>query len=198
MPKKVDHEVRRRHIAEALHRVIDRDGLDAVSLREVAAEAGVSMGMVQHYFATKDEMLMFALEHLNARVGLRIATARNRDSPRELVRAAVLELLPLDDERRTEARIALAYLARSVVAVDLADLLRAALPHVIGFYAEQIRIAQGDGQVPANLDPEREATILFALVQGLVNPALIGHYTPEAVVAAVDYHLDRLFPRGNP
>ncbi|WP_329429392.1 hypothetical protein OG339_11875 [Streptosporangium sp. NBC_01495] len=33
----------------------------------------------------------------------------------------------------------------------------------------------------------------FAFAQGLVNPALIGHYTPEAVVAAVDYHRDRLF-----
>jgi AcrR family transcriptional regulator len=37
-------------------------GLEAVSLRHVATEAGVSTGMVQHYFRTKDEMMTFALE----------------------------------------------------------------------------------------------------------------------------------------
>jgi hypothetical protein len=35
--------------------------------------------------------------------------------------------------------------------------------------------------------------ILFGLAQGLVNPALICHLSPEEVVATVDYHLDRLF-----
>ncbi|GII57684.1 transcriptional regulator [Planotetraspora thailandica] len=194
MPKIVDHEARRRHIAEALLRIISRDGLDAVSLREVAAEAEVSMGMVQHYFSTKDEMLMFALAHLNARIGERVARAAAAGSPRALVRAGLLELLPLDEERAFEARIGLAYLARSVVAEDLAALLRAALPYVVGFYAEQIRTAQALGQVYAGLDAGKEATILFTMAQGMVNPALIGHLTPEQVEAAVDYQLDRLFP----
>ncbi|WP_233157170.1 MULTISPECIES: TetR family transcriptional regulator [Amycolatopsis] len=40
-----------------------------MSLREVAAEAGVSMGRVQHYFASKDDMLGFALELANERAG---------------------------------------------------------------------------------------------------------------------------------
>ncbi|WP_329083874.1 hypothetical protein [Streptosporangium sp. NBC_01469] len=53
MPKKVDHEVRRRHIAEALHRIIDRDGLDAVSLREVATEAGVSISPSPRAWSTR-------------------------------------------------------------------------------------------------------------------------------------------------
>ncbi|GAA1262786.1 transcriptional regulator [Planotetraspora silvatica] len=193
MPKIVDHEARRRHIADALLRIASRDGLDAVSLREVAAEADVSMGMVQHYFDTKDQMLMFALTQLNARIGERVAAAMDAPSPRAFLRAAILELLPLDDERRSESRIGLAYLARSVVADDLAGLLRAALPYVIGFYAEQIRAAQALGEVHADLDPRIEAVILYTMAQGLVNPALIGHLPPEEVVATVDYHLDRLF-----
>lgn len=45
MPKKVDHEVRRRHI--------DRDGLDAVSLREVATEAGVSISPSPRAWSTR-------------------------------------------------------------------------------------------------------------------------------------------------
>ena len=47
---------------DALWRITRRQGWDAISLRNVAAEAGVSMGMVQHYFTTKDQMLRFAVE----------------------------------------------------------------------------------------------------------------------------------------
>ncbi|MFI6741102.1 hypothetical protein ACIBI9_49980 [Nonomuraea sp. NPDC050451] len=47
-------------------------------------------------------------------------------------------------------------------------------------------------QVPVGGDDQDAASVLFAFAQGMVHPALIGHYSPEAVVAAVDYHLDRL------
>ncbi|SNR91049.1 transcriptional repressor [Streptosporangium subroseum] len=105
-------------------------------------------------------------------------------------------MLPLDDERRTEARIAMAFLGRSVVAPSLATLLREAYPHIIAFWALQLRTAQEAGQVPGDLDPEREAMILYALTQGLVSPTLIDCCPAELVEATVDYHLDRLFRRG--
>ena len=41
MPKKVDHGRRREEIAEAVCRLAGRQGLDGVSLRQVAAEAGL-------------------------------------------------------------------------------------------------------------------------------------------------------------
>ncbi|ADJ48081.1 TetR family transcriptional regulator [Amycolatopsis mediterranei S699] len=41
-------------IAEALQRLTTRAGLEGVSLRQVAAEAGMSMGSVQHYFTRVD------------------------------------------------------------------------------------------------------------------------------------------------
>ncbi|MEV4455054.1 TetR family transcriptional regulator C-terminal domain-containing protein [Microbispora sp. NPDC049633] len=110
------------------------------------------------------------------------------------VRSAIIEMLPLDDERRTEARIALAFLARSAVEPVYAATLREGYPYHAVFFAEQIRRAQQNGEAPADLVPEREAVILFAITQGLVNPTLIGHYTEETVVDAVDRHLDRIFP----
>ncbi len=64
MPKRVDPLARRHSIAEAVFRLAAARGADAVSLRDVAGEAGVSLGMVQHYFRSKDEMLLFALDHM--------------------------------------------------------------------------------------------------------------------------------------
>ena len=62
MPRKVDHAERRRELLEALWRVVERAGLAAVSYRDVAAEAGVSVRLVQYYFPTKAELLADALE----------------------------------------------------------------------------------------------------------------------------------------
>jgi len=67
VPKQVDPHERRTLLADALLRVAAHRGLMDVSLRHVAAEAGVTAGMVQHYFRTKDEMMIFALDVIAAR-----------------------------------------------------------------------------------------------------------------------------------
>src|ERR1700722_8642251 len=62
MPKQVDHRERRETIARALWRVVEQRGIAHASVREVAQEAGISHGAVQHYFATREEMLIFAMD----------------------------------------------------------------------------------------------------------------------------------------
>lgn len=48
---------RRAHLAEVALQVAARDGLDAVTVRAVAREAGVSLGTVHYCFDDKDELL---------------------------------------------------------------------------------------------------------------------------------------------
>ena len=66
MPKIVDHEAQRRLFAEAAMRLIAQNGLDGVTMRAVAAEAGLSYGSLFHYFASKDELLMYAVRQVTA------------------------------------------------------------------------------------------------------------------------------------
>jgi hypothetical protein len=138
-------------------------------------------------------MLVLALKHLNTRISLRVAAAA-QGSPLDVLRTALLELLPLDAPRRFEARIGLAFQARAAVSEPVAAVLREGLPHVLAFYADQIRAAQAAGQLRADLDATKEADILFTFALGMVNPTLIGHYTPAQVTATLDYHLTRLIP----
>jgi TetR/AcrR family transcriptional regulator, transcriptional repressor of bet genes len=197
VPKQVDHHARRRRITDALLRITSARGLEAVSLRDVAAEAGVSMGQVQHYFRTKDQMLAFAVRHQHKRITERIqqhlAAAPGPRPARVVLRAMLVAMLPMDDQGRAEANIWLAFLARATVKASFAAPLRAAYPQILTALAEQLRRAQGDGELPASCDPQQEADILFALVQGLLGPVLLGHYPPETALAIVDHHLDRLF-----
>lgn len=54
-------------LAEALWRVVRRDGVAAATVRSIAAEAGWSPGALRHYFSTQAELLAFAMEHVIAR-----------------------------------------------------------------------------------------------------------------------------------
>ena len=106
MPKIVDHEQRRRELAEALWRVIAVSGPAAVSIRSVAAEAGLSPGALRHYFRTREELLVFAMELAEERVVARVLHQRENQDPEatmvERVAAFAEQMLPLDRIRRAE------------------------------------------------------------------------------------------------
>ncbi|WP_461153396.1 TetR/AcrR family transcriptional regulator [Saccharopolyspora tripterygii] len=197
MPKRVDHESRRSEIAEALMRLASKGGLEAVSLRDVAAEAGVSMGAVQHYFRSKDDMLVHAMEHVNTRAEQRIKAqfdlAVTIPRPREVLRVLMIEMLALSEESRTEFLTAVSFFVRALGSPRLAELYRQSWPQLEDWVAWELRRAQDEGDLPADRDPEREAELLVVVPDGLSFGLLLGHRTPEEAVAAVDHYLDRLF-----
>jgi AcrR family transcriptional regulator len=78
VPKRVDHEERRRQIADALVRTAATRGLHAAGMREVAAEAGVSLRLVQYYFGTKEELLLAAMQQLAAQFSVRVLARIHR------------------------------------------------------------------------------------------------------------------------
>lgn len=197
MPKRVDHESRRRQIAEAVWGIAAGRGLEAASLRDVAAEAGVSMGMVQHYFGTKDRMILFACEYIVelAERGVReiIANSPDPDAPRSVIRSVFVQTLPLEEERRAGISVWLAFLSRAVVDADLAAFVRRAWAGTHDLIVGQLRSAQKGGEISGSLDPEREAVALVSLIDGLASHLMLGHYSGDEALAAVDAHLDRLF-----
>lgn len=200
MPKQVDHQARREQITGAVYRLIAQRGFDAVSLREVAAEAGVSMGLVQHYFKTKDQMLHFALERMHDRVGRRLqrrlAGLAEPRTTKAVLRAMMLEAIPTNDESRADACVSMAFFNRALVEPSYRDALRATYPSVLAALSQLLRQARDNNELVPDTNPEQEAVNLYALSQGLLGPLLIGHYTPQAAAAAVDHHLARLFKGG--
>ena len=107
MPKLVDHEERRRLIAQATWRVISRDGVRAASVRTVAAEAGLSTGALRHYFDDHASLLLFAARHSLELMAVRVFAHLSRADaePRATVQACLEELLPLDGQRAAESAV---------------------------------------------------------------------------------------------
>src|SRR6201996_6637048 len=139
-------------------------------MREVAAEAGVSLRLVQYYFGTKEELLLFAMQQLAAQFSAR-TVARFREasgsgglaSPRDVIAAILTEGLPADDERRTFTVLYTAYFALSLTepALAIAPLVRNSNA-VADVVAAQLRAGQADGDMAARLDPDLEAVSLLA------------------------------------
>jgi AcrR family transcriptional regulator len=198
----VDHEVRRGQIADALVRTAAVRGLHATGMREVAAEAGVSLRLVQYYFGTKEELLLAAMQRLAAQFGeramarvMKARPAAGPASPRDVIAAILAEALPVDDDRRIFNAVYLAYMALSLTdpALALNPLVRNSAA-VIDVVAAQLRTAKSSGDVPACLDPDLEALGLVSMATGLGTSVLAGQSTPDQAQAVIDYHLRRLFP----
>jgi AcrR family transcriptional regulator len=197
MPRQVDHHARRKQLANALMRLAATQGLEAVSLRHVATEAGVSTGMVQHYFRTKDEMMTFAMDMVMDNIRARSTAEADRSqrpaSPGSLTRALLMQILPLDENRRLEGHVMLAFLAYAAVKPAIAVGMRESVGQMRAFIADEIRAAQATTKTALRVDPAKAATGLIALVDGLGVHVLGQHYSPEEAVAALDEHLDALF-----
>src|SRR5690606_35682060 len=113
VPRRVDHDQRRLEIVEAAWRLIARGGFAAATMREIAAEAGFANGALKYYFESKDDLLVAAFQHTFYRVNERAARAIGDRTGLEAIRLLCLEMLPLDEERRVESRVAVAFWDRA-------------------------------------------------------------------------------------
>ncbi|MFD7866450.1 TetR/AcrR family transcriptional regulator [Streptomyces sp. NPDC057682] len=201
MPKQVDYESRRRRIAEAVCLLADEHGPQGVSMRDVAARAQVSLGAVQRCFRSKEEMLLFAVDHVGERLTERVRTRLTASPARSAATAlshAADEIALLREEHRAEARIWLAFIAQAAVSESLADPLRtsyAALRDLlVRLVAEVTDSGSADnGATPP--DPRYEAHALLALADGLTTHVLIGHLTAEDAEEVLHTHLAGLWER---
>ena len=59
LPKfsRVDADVRRRSLIDATARCLVRDGIEGATVRRICEEAGVSAGLLRHYFDSKDDLV---------------------------------------------------------------------------------------------------------------------------------------------
>lgn len=194
MPRLIDHAKRQEELAEATWRVILRDGISAVSIRTVAAEAGVSTGSLRHIFPSKTDLLVYAMQLVDERAGMRIEAHLEEPDPRRLVLSVIRELLPLDAQRRAEMEVNIALIAEArtdermkQVRDDAYQVLRAACRRMLAHLRD-------NGLTDPGINLDEAATALHGLVDGLATHLLINNDPgfEQQVLQAVTAHLDSL------
>ena len=192
MPRLIDHDSRRDEIAEAVWRIVARDGVSAVSIRDVATEAGLAVGSVRHVFAAKAELLEYSMALVHERVAERVQAHFTKTDPRKLAEAVLAEMLPLDDQRRMEMAVNMAVVAESPSHPLLRRVALDAQHAIAGACAGVLEILQSHKLIHADIDLDFETDRLHALIDGLALHALTADrkdLRPTAVLGVLHAHL---------
>src|SRR3954470_19866598 len=190
MPRRVDHVERKRQIADAVIRNTVKGGLSSATFREVAAEAGVSVRLVQYYFGTKDQLLLDTQRLVAERSVARIRRLREAtsDDPREILRTIMRSFIPVDDESRDAMLMFVALFTASLLDPVLKRREAHDVPTSMArVYADLLRRTP----LRAGVDADREALVLLMVVTGLAQAVLDGQVTADDAFTTIDYALNR-------
>jgi TetR/AcrR family transcriptional repressor of bet genes len=190
VPRRVDHDVRRRQITDAVVRITVKGGLASATFREVAAEAGVSVRLVQYYFGTKDQLLLETQRHVAERSVARIRRLREQasDSPRDILCTIMRSFVPVDDESRDTMLMYVALFTASLLDPALKRKEAGEVPASMRqVFVQQLRRAK----LRSGVDPNQEALMLLVIVTGLSQGVLDGQITAIDAFNAIDYALNR-------
>ncbi len=189
MPRQVDVEQKRTEVAYATWSVIARQGLQAATLRAVAAEAGVSLGAVQHYFASKDALLLFACQHMADLAGQQWDDLSRTATAREKLDAMAATSLTDHPLQRVGIAAWSAFVGGAGADPGIATIVRDAWSSGLRATAALIAEARGDHLM---VDAELQAETYLALIDGLSVRVLAGHLSFDQARRLAADHLDRL------
>jgi AcrR family transcriptional regulator len=112
VPKIIDHDQRRSDIVDVTWDLIVQGGIEAATMREIAAAAGFANGALKLYFPSKEDIIAAtyerALDMMRQYVeldGLRGLTA---------LREICVSSMPIDEERITAGRVLLVFWQKSL------------------------------------------------------------------------------------
>ena len=186
VPKLVDHDVRRREIAQAVWAVIAERGIEGVTLRCVAAEAGVSVGRIQHYHASREELVRDSCRELLKAATQRFEAAGDA-TPVERLRRLILGRIPTTPEFAIGTSIWLAYEAKSVDDPVIAELVQRG--HA-GGVQEAAALLSECGVA----DASAVALRLMATAEGLAIRVLVGGLEPRGATELLENLIAEALP----
>ena len=186
VPKLVDHDVRRREIAQAVWAVIAERGIEGVTLRSVAAEAGVSVGRIQHYYASREELVRDSCRELLKAATQRFEAAGDA-TPVERLRRLILGRIPTTPEFAIGTSIWLAYEAKSVDDPVIAELVQRG--HA-GGVQEAAALLSECGVA----DASAVALRLMATAEGLAIRVLVGGLEPRGATELLENLIAEVLP----
>ncbi|MFM1964481.1 MAG: hypothetical protein RL134_206 [Actinomycetota bacterium] len=189
MPKIVDHDERRRVIVEALWRVVARDGAHEVSVRHVAAEAGMPKSSIGHYVGTMPQLMGLAVDQLIQANTDHILTLDLLELDADTVTEALYTLVPVSERRRHMSGVWLLLASQAGADPEFAEVLHRLNESVAEGVSELLGAMSHQGLLHASRDIATETRRLHALIDGLslqcmTDPALRSEADVRAILRA--------------
>lgn len=169
---------RSEEFADAALRIVARDGLQELSFRTVAREAGWSLGAVQKAFASKEELLHAALERAQSVVAGTFSAEPAKPTLERWLVELVLATLPIDRQRRAAVIIGVAFADRAPFDEKIAAAIRSADEVIRSQLVRLFVWRRAEGELCAQLDDDTLARAILAFSSGLAGQLL---YDPRPI-----------------
>jgi len=194
MPKIVDHDLQREKFAAATMRLVARQGLEGVTMRAVATEAGLSYGSLFHYFNSKDELLMHAVRHSTERQASRINAYVKRYSGLKALEHLLCDDAIINESSRDDWIVWLTFLYKAALQATFADTYAELIDGWQAMITQLLQDAQQAGEIRGELDIDFEAIAIWAYSAGisqlsLLHPEMLPVELQKQLISA---YLDKL------
>ena len=187
MPKIVDHDSQRGKFAEAVIRLVAREGLEGLTMRAVASEAGLSYGSLFHYFESKDDLLMHAVRYSTSQQTQRVNDLTIRYSGLKALECLMCDDALVDETSREDSLVWLAFLYKAALKEPFAqmhaDLIGGWLDRIEALLVE----AREAGEIKPGLATAFEAAGIGQ--RGLLHPAM---FPPAVQKKLISAYLEKL------
>lgn len=171
MPKIVDYEMQKQTIAQATRELIRQGGLRKATVRNIAKEAGMSVGAMRHCFPNQEDLIQYAMnlivDQVTARINRQAAVPEQESLTRDAAAAIFCQLTALSEEQKTEMEVWLSFCVEAFYKPELKP-LNDKLYDSIHSVVFQVLLAMADaGLVRPDLDLDHETHVLHILIDGL-------------------------------
>jgi AcrR family transcriptional regulator len=194
VPKIVDHDAQRIRFAEATMNLIARHGLEGVTMRAVAAEAGLSYGSLFHYFESKDDLLMHAVRHLMSLQTRRVNEYTSRNSGLAALEQLLCDDAIINESSRDSWLVWLTFLYRAAQQESFAAMHAEMIDGWLERITQLLDDAQKAGEIRAELDIGFEAIAVWAYSAGIGQLGLLDRkmLPPELQKQLISGYLEKL------
>jgi DNA-binding transcriptional regulator YbjK len=194
VPKIVDHDSQRIRFAEAAMRLVAREGFEAMTMRAVAAEAGLSYGSLFHYFESRDDLLMFAIRHSTTQQGRRVNEFAVKYRGLRALEQLMCDDALVDSDSRDDWLVWLAFLYKAALQESFAEMHAELIEGWTARIRRMLEEAAEDGEIPEQAATEFEAKAIWVYSagigqQGLLHPSM---FPPGVQKQLITAYLDKL------
>ena len=164
--KKIDHDARRQEIAQTAAQLIADQGIDKLTVRLIAKGMGCSTGVLSHYFNSKDDIVLAALQWANEWV---VDTLLGElTAPRDLgeLQRLLTSIMPLNEESDLRWRVRLSSWIYSLSRIELTMEQLERTKSWQKFVTELLIQLQSQGLISTTVDAELTAVALTNLIIG--------------------------------
>ena len=194
MPKIVDHDAQREKFVRAAMSLIAKHGLEGVTMRAVAAEAGLSYGSLFHYFDSKDDLLIHAVRHSMSMQTRRVNEYATRYSGLKALEHLLCDDAIINESSRDSWMVWLTFLYKAALQQSFAAMHAELVDGWLARITALLEDAQRGGEIRGDLDVEFEAMAVWAYSAGI---GQLGLLHPDSLPAnlqkkLISGYLDKL------